>query len=231
MRRPQPIVLLLVVFLALAAVVQVVPFYTDLLWFEEVGYTGVFWTTLSLQGALFTAVALAVLVFLWANLTFAARTAAPDVLWELEDQLGLPGRVVIEPLIRRFLPIVLTVIAVASGLRASVHWETVLTFVNAQPFSSGDPVFGRELGFFVFTLPLWRLAHGWALGLVAATMLLTLLLYILQRSLMTTTRRPRLAAAARPHLLLLPPPLPPLKAVGFRLDRLGLVSAPRGLVG
>ena len=49
----------------------------------------------------------AVLVFLGANLTFAARTAAPDVLWELEDQLGLPGRVVIEPLIRRFLPIVL----------------------------------------------------------------------------------------------------------------------------
>ncbi|TMQ16461.1 MAG: UPF0182 family protein [Candidatus Rokuibacteriota bacterium] len=230
MRRPQPIVLLLVVFLALAAVVQVVPFYTDLLWFEEVGYTGVFWTTLSLQGALFTAVALGVLVFLWANLTFAARTAAPDVLWELEDQLGLPGRVVIEPLIRRFLPIVLTVIAVASGLRASVHWETVLTFVNAQPFSSGDPVFGRELGFFVFTLPLWRLAHGWALGLVAATMLLTLLLYILQRSLVLTTRGPRLAAGARTHLLLLGTLLLALKAVGFWLDRFEIVFSPRGVV-
>jgi uncharacterized protein len=230
MRSPQPIVLLIVVFLALAAVVQVVPFYTDLLWFEEVGYTGVFWTTLSLQGALFTAVALGVLVFLWANLTFAARTAAPDVLWELEDQLGLPGRVVIEPLIRRFLPIVLTVIAVASGLRASVHWETVLTFVNAQPFAAGDPVFGRELGFFVFTLPLWRLAHGWALGLVAATMLLTLLLYILQRSLVLTTRGPRLAAGARTHLLLLGTLLLALKAVGFWLDRFEIVFSPRGVV-
>jgi len=230
MRRPQPIVLLIVLFLALAAVVQVVPFYTDLLWFEEVGYTGVFWTTLSLQGALFTAVTLGVLVFLWANLTFAARTAAPDVLWELEDQLGLPGRVVIEPLIRRFLPIVLLVIAVASGLRASVHWETVLTFLNAQPFASGDPVFGRELGFFVFTLPLWRLAHGWALGLVAATMLLTLLLYILQRSLVLTTRGPRLAAGARTHLLLLGTLLLALKAVGFWLDRFEIVFSPRGVV-
>ena len=64
MRRPQPIVLLVVVFLALGAVAQVVPFYTDLLWFEEVGYTGVFWTTLSLQGGLFTAVTLGVLLFL-----------------------------------------------------------------------------------------------------------------------------------------------------------------------
>src|SRR5439155_9162 len=81
--------------------------YTDWLWFQEVGYGQVFLTTLSLRGTLFAAVALAVALFLWANLTLAARTAAPDVLWELEDQLGLPGRVVIEPLIRRFLPVVL----------------------------------------------------------------------------------------------------------------------------
>ena len=77
MRRPQPIVLLVVIFLALGLVAQVVPFYTDLLWFGEVGYAGVFWTTLSLQGGLFTVVTVAVLVFLWGNLTFAARTAAP----------------------------------------------------------------------------------------------------------------------------------------------------------
>jgi uncharacterized protein len=229
-RRPQPIVLLVVVFLALGAVAQIVPFYTDLLWFEEVGYTGVFWTTLSLQGGLFTAVTVGVLLFLWANLTFAARTAAPDVLWELEDQLGLPGRVVIEPLIRRFLPIVLTVIAVISGLRASVHWEIILGFRNAQPFATTDPVFGRDLAFFVFTLPLWRLVHGWALALAAATMLLTLVLYVLQRSLVLTTRGPRLAGGARTHLLLLGALLLALKGVGFWLDRFEIVFSPRGIV-
>src|SRR5919108_1973836 len=168
MRRPQPLVLLVVAFLVLGAVAQVVPFYTDLLWFQEVGYTGVFWTTLSLQGGLFTAVAVGVLVFLWANLTFAARTAAPDVLWELEDQLGLPSRVLIEPLLRRFMPIVLLMIAVVSGLRASVNWEVVFGYTNAQAFGTPDPVFGRDLAFFVFTLPLWRLVHGWVLALVAA---------------------------------------------------------------
>jgi uncharacterized membrane protein (UPF0182 family) len=229
-RRPQPIVLLVVIFLALGLVAQVVPFYTDLLWFGEVGYAGVFWTTLSLQGGLFTVVTVAVLVFLWGNLTFAARTAAPDVLWELEDQLGLPGRVVIEPLIRRFLPIVLTVIAVVSGLRGSAHWEAVLAYRNAMPFNTVDPVFGRDLAFFVFTLPLWRLAHGWTLALVAATMLLTLVLYVLQRSLVLTTRGPRLAAGARTHLLLLGALLLALKAVGFWLDRFEIVFSPRGVV-
>src|SRR5207253_7541026 len=97
MNRGQPIGLLLLLFLALGLVAQLVPLYTDWLWFQEVGYTAVFTTTLALRGALFTGLALSVLVFLYVNLTLAARTAAPDVIWELEDQLGLPGRVGISP--------------------------------------------------------------------------------------------------------------------------------------
>ena len=232
MTRPQPIVLLVFVVVVLGVLAQVVPFYTDWLWFGEVGYTTVFWNTLSLRGALFTAVTVGVLIFLWSNLTLAARTAAPDVLWELEDQLGLPGRVVIEPLIRRFLPIVLTVISIISGLRASSHWEIVLGYNNAQPFNVKDPLeaFGHDLAFYVFQLPMWRLVHGWATALVAGTMLLTLVLYILQRSLVLTTRGPRLAAGARTHLLLLGAALLGLKAVGFWLDRYEIVFSPRGVV-
>src|SRR2546430_10145925 len=114
MNRGQPVVLLLLLFLALGVVAQLVPLYTDWLWFQEVGYTEVFTKTLALRGSLFAGLALAVLVFLYVNLTFAARTAAPDVIWELEDQLGLPGRGGIEPLIRRFLPLVLFVIALTA---------------------------------------------------------------------------------------------------------------------
>src|SRR5882724_1611876 len=89
MRRPPPIVVLVGVALTLGIVLQVVPFYTDWLWFNEVGYTGVFWTSLSLQGGLFTAVAVGVLIFLWANLTLAARTAGQRVLG---DPARLPQR-------------------------------------------------------------------------------------------------------------------------------------------
>src|SRR5688572_30847076 len=141
MQRPQPLLFLIVGFLALGVLAQVIPLYTDWLWFGEVGYTQVFLTTLSLRGWLFAAVMIGVLVFLYANLTFAARTAAPDVIWELEDQLGLPGRVVIEPLIRRFLPVVLIAISLVAGLRATVHWETVLGYLNAVEFGRTDPLF------------------------------------------------------------------------------------------
>src|SRR5437870_10649904 len=150
MGRSRAAFLLILALFLLGFVGQIVPLYTDWLWFEEVGYVAVFLKILSLRGSLFTAVAVGVLVFLYANLTFAARTARPDVLWELEDQLGLPGRVVIEPLIRRFLPVILLLIAVVSALRATAHWETVLDYVNGPAFGTNDPVFGFDLGFFVF---------------------------------------------------------------------------------
>jgi hypothetical protein len=226
----RPIVLVVIALVAFGILGQAVPLYTDWLWFQEVGQVHVFTTILSLRGALFLAVALGVLVFLYANLTFAVRTSAPDVLWELEDQLGLPGRVVIEPLIRRFLPVVVALISLGSGMRATAHWETLLTYLNAQPFASADPVFGRNLGFFVFTLPFWRLLYGWAVTLVTATLLLTVALYVLQRSLVLTTRGPRLASGARAHLLVLGALFLLLRGLGFWLDRFELLYSPRGVV-
>jgi hypothetical protein len=230
MRSSQPLAFFAVALVVLAVLLQLVPLYADWLWFQEVGYSQVFLTTLSLRGSLFGAVALVVALFLWANLTLAARTAAPDVLWELEDQLGLPGRVVIEPLIRRFLPIVMLLIAIVSGLRASAHWETVLGYLNGPPFGAKDPVFGLDLGFFVFFLPFWRLVHAWGMALVAGTAVLTLAVYVLQRSFVLTTRGPRLASGARTHLLLLGTALLGLKAVGFWLDRYEIVFSARGIV-
>src|SRR2546428_841590 len=183
MNRGQPVVLLLLLFLALGVVAQLVPLYTDWLWFQEVGYTEVFTKTLALRGSLFAGLALAVLVFLYVNLTFAARTAAPDVIWELEDQLGLPGRVVIEPLIRRFLPVVLFAISLVAGLRATVHWETLLRYFNALEFGRTDPLFGRDLSFFVFVLPFWRLLYGWAITLVVSTISVTRMELVAERRL------------------------------------------------
>ncbi len=230
MDRSRTILLFVLALVVLGVVGQVVPLYTDWLWFQEVGYAQVFLTSLSFRGGLFTGVAVAVLVFLYVNLTIAARTARSDVYWELEDQLGLPGRVVIEPLIRRFMPIVVALISFISGLRASANWETVLEYLNAAPFGTVDPLFGLDLGFFVFTLPTWRLVVGWGTALVVGTLLLTLIVYVLQRSLALTTRGPRLAAGARAHLLGLGALLLALAGLSFWLDRYEVVYSPRGVV-
>jgi len=228
--RRRPILWLLLILVVLGVVGQAVPLYTDWLWFQEVGYAGVFVTILTLRGWLFLGVGLGTFLFLYLNLTFAARTARPDVLWELEDQLGLPSRVVLEPLIRRLLLPVLAVVSFFSGVSATGNWETVLEYFNATPFDTTDPLFNRDLSFYVFTLPFWRLLYGWAMLLLTATIALSLALYVLQRSLVLTARGPRLAAGARAHLLALGAAFLALKAWGFWLDRFDLLYSSRGVV-
>ena len=217
-------------FIALSLIGQAVPLYTDWLWFQEVGFTSVFTTRLTLSGWLFLGLGAAVFVFLFVNLSVAARTAPPDVLWELEDQLGLPGRAILEPLVRRLLLPVIAVISFFAGARATGAWPTVLEYVNRTPFQQADPLFGRDLGFYFFVLPFWRLLYGWGTALVAGTLVLVAAVYVLQRSLVLTARGPRLAAGARTHLLGLAALLLVLRGIGFWLDRFDLLFSPRGLV-
>ena len=173
---------------------------------------------------------LSVWAFLFANLWVAARVAPPDVLWELEDQLGLPGRASIEPLVRRLLVPVTALIAFVAGTRGSGAWDTVIEFRNATAFGRVDPLFGRDLGFYFFELPFWRLLYGWAIALAAGALVLTAAVYVLQRSLVLTARGPRLAAAARTHLLGLGALILVLRAAGFWLDRFDLLYSSRGPV-
>jgi uncharacterized membrane protein (UPF0182 family) len=229
-RSPRLGLWLLLGFIVLTGLGQAVPLYTDWLWYGEVGFTQVFTTVLSLRGWLFLGAGGVVFLFMYGNLWVAARTAAPDVLWELDDQLGLPGRAVLEPLIRRLLLPVIAVIAVLSGLRAGASWELVLGYVNATPFGTRDPLFGQDLSFFVFQLPLWRFLYGGAMTLVIGTLLLSVATYVLLRSLVLTAQGPRLAAGARTHLLGLGAVLLLLRALGFWLDRYELVFSPRGVV-
>jgi len=228
-RRPRPAVWLLALLLLMAIVGQAVPLYTDWMWFQEVGLTQVFTTTLTLRGWLVLGLAAAVFVFMFANLWLAARTAPPDVLWELEDQLGLPGRAILEPLVRRLLLPVTAVIAFVSGVRASAAWDTLIEFLNAVPFGRVDPLFNRDLGFYIFELPFWRLVYGWAMALVVGTLFLSAVVYVLQRSLVLTARGPRLAGGARTHLLVLGALLLILRAAGFWLDQFDLLYSPRGV--
>jgi len=229
-QRRRPAVWILLAFLVLGIIGQAVPLYTDWLWFQEVGFVDVFTTVLTLRGWLVIGLGFAVWVFLFANLWVAVRVAPPDVLWELEDQLGLPGRAIIEPLVRRLLVPVTVLIAFVTGTRGSGAWDTVIEFRNATPFGRVDPLFGRDLGFYFFELPFWRLLYGWAIALAVGALVLTAAVYVLQRSMVLTARGPRLAAAARTHLLGLGALILALRAAGFWLDRFDLLYSSRGAV-
>jgi hypothetical protein len=139
-------------------------FYTDWLWFGEVGYQPVFVKTLAAQSTLFAIGFVIALAIVAPNLLIAMRSARRREFVVVTPD-G-PRTVSVDP--ARLTPTVWLASIVAAAACASYaqsHWDTWLFFRNGTPFNAVDPVLGYDAGFYVFTLPflqaLQRLGCCW----------------------------------------------------------------------
>jgi uncharacterized membrane protein (UPF0182 family) len=225
-----PIFVLVLVLITLGGLVQTVTLYTDWLWFGEVQYTQVFLAILLTRAGLVGVVALALFVALYANARIATTRAAPDVLWQLDNQLRVPGHEALERALGRALPVLLAVVSLLAGLAAGGHWQTVVGWWYQVPFGVTVPLFDRDVAFFVFTLPAWRLVVGWATVITLASLALAAMAHLLRGGIVLTNRALRVSEGARGHLLILAAIGFLVKAVDFWLDRFDLVYSARGIV-
>ena len=72
----------------------------------------------------------------------------------------------------------------------------MVSYQHAQPFGVVDPLFGRDVGFYVFQLPLWERVLGWTFSLLGLALIGTTLVYFLGRVLVLTARGPVITARA-----------------------------------
>src|SRR5215204_2458524 len=151
-------VLLALVFLA-TTIPAFAEFYTDWLWFNEVGYQQVYVRSLTAHGTVTAVVAAIVFALLALNLSLAMRAlrARPFLIATPQG----PQTIMMDP--ARIRPLALgaaAIIAVLVGLFAGGQWETWLYFLNGTSFGTADPILGRDVSFYVFTLPLLELVQG-----------------------------------------------------------------------
>jgi uncharacterized membrane protein (UPF0182 family) len=221
---------ILILFVLLGVAGQALPLYTDYLWFQEVKLVSVFTTILWTKLALGLAAGLLFAALAYVNVYLAARSTQSDVLVELDDPFGLPSRLVIEPLFRRFLLPGALILGFLAGSQAAGQWETFLRFFNAQPFNIQDPLFGRDVGFYVFRLPVLKTLYAWTMTALGLTLLLVVATTVLHRGIQITARGPRVTTHARAHLLALGALILLVKAGGYYLDTYDLLFSPRGVV-
>jgi uncharacterized membrane protein (UPF0182 family) len=191
--------------------------WTDLLWFQSQGLGSVFWGRFFPQWGLFLATAAATFLILYGNWRFI-----------LGREAGLDGRG--RSTAGRAAMGFALVFAVLSGLGARSSWTTVLSFLHSVPFGRTDPLFGRDVSFFVFGLPFWRFLQGWLSGVVGMALVGSAVLYGATGALRFEGLRPDVRVSARVHLALLGGFWVALWGVGTLLDRYDLVYASRGAV-
>jgi len=140
--------------------------WVDLLWFKSLGYGDVFWKSRGLQWGIFLGFAIITFLVLYGAFSALKRAHRDDLPSDHTIFIsGQPIKLSVEPVLRVLAVGVSIVVALVTGAAMQAQWSTLALYWYA-PSSSGsivDPIFGRPLSFYLFTLPAWQLMAGWLL--------------------------------------------------------------------
>ena len=226
-RLRQAVLGLLVALLLVAPAIA--RWYTEWLWFGEVGYRAVYWVPIVSSVIVGSAAGLAVFLILFLNVRPLLRLRPIPKVIELRSSGGRAYRQVAA----RLRPAAVTavgaaVVSVLAGRGAAASWLTFQTWLHRLPFGVRDPVFGLDVGFYVFTLPAYAAVYDWLFSWLFVALLIVAAGYyldlapLLMRGVWAIPRGVRVHLAVLTGLLLL------LRAAGFWLDGFGLLFSPRG---
>ncbi len=149
-------------------------YYVDALWFGSLGYGEVFRKTIGLQWAVFAAFAAATFVILYGSFLALKRAHLPDLPSGHTIFIGgQPLKLPVGSALRLIGLGGALVIAFVTGTAIMAEWPTLALFWYA-PRAGGvvDPIFGKPLNFFLFTLPALQLITGWLLAMAVISCVL-----------------------------------------------------------
>lgn len=203
--------------------------YVEWLWFSGLGYGSVFGTALKaklVSGLAGTTAAFAVLA---GNYLFAKRLADPSGAGGDPTPFH-PGDATIEK-VHKIAPWGLLALSVMAGVTFSGHWHTFLAWINGGAFAEADPLFGRDIGFYVFSYPILRLAQGALLYLLVLGALVALAVYFTNKDFrLAAGVSPRMGPGAQRHLAVVVALMFIAKGWGYWLDRYALLFSPDNVV-
>ena len=153
--------------------------YTDWLWFDNLGYLSVFTTILWTRVWLFIVGAGLFGGAVVVNIVLARRFSRG------ESVLPLPAETLYWLNRLTFIGVILAalLLSIIFGSILAGRWETILKFLNASSFGAAEPVFDRDVSFYVFTLPVLNLVQGWLLGALIVLLLAVVSLYFIYYTL------------------------------------------------
>jgi Uncharacterized conserved protein len=161
-RRTWLVGLAAALFILLVSLRGIAGFYTDYLWFSEIGYTDV-WRGLlvakALPAVVFTA---AFFLLILGNLIIAERIAPRFRPAGPEEELVDRYRQLIGPYAGRVRVAVAAFLALVAGGGLTNQWNEWVLFRNRVDFGASDAQFGTDIGFYVFTMPFLRFIFDWA---------------------------------------------------------------------
>ncbi|ACK68087.1 protein of unknown function UPF0182 [Rippkaea orientalis PCC 8801] len=116
------------------------------------------------------------------------------------------------------------------GLVLSGNWGRIVQYFSSTPFSKVDPQFSRDIGFYVFEVPFWKLINFWLAGLFLYGLIAVSLIYLLSANSLSQGKFPGFSRQQLRHLYLLGGLTLSMIGLYHWLNRYELLYSPRGVV-
>jgi uncharacterized membrane protein (UPF0182 family) len=182
--------------LVIAVAPRVLTLYTDLLWFDALGYSANFWFELRAKLLLFFGFVLVTWAILWGAFALLERIFEPFALGgSIRRFDGEPLDLAPEKFMRPLGHGIAIVWALLVAATMTARWTLWALFFNQATSEVRDPIFGKPLNFYLFSWPVWEMVVSWLVGLASliflASCLWALFTFIsrLQRSEQERARR------------------------------------------
>jgi uncharacterized membrane protein (UPF0182 family) len=235
--RPAIIIAIVAVIVVLTSLRGIAGFWTDYLWFQNLGFATVFTGILGTKIVLALVFALIVFVVMLANLIIADQIG-PRTPVGPQDELALRYREAVGRHGAKVRVAVAVIFALILGLGQQSQWNAWILYRNAQSFTQAngksltDPEFHKNIGYYVFKLPFLQNLVGWAFGTILVITFVTAVFHYLNGGIKLQTPNPdqRVSPQVKAHISLLLGILALIKGAGYDLQRYSLVDSTRGFV-
>lgn len=207
---------------------RLVDAYVDWLWFGELGFRSVFSTVLLTRLVVFLAAGVFIGAVVFGGMALAYRSRPVFVPASGPNDPVARYRTTVLARLRLFAIGVPVFIGLLAGFVAQTYWVRVQLFLHGGSFGINDPEFGKDLGFYAFDLPFYRLVLGYLFVGVFLMLVGNLLGHYVFGGIRLSGRQGALSRAARIQLVSLVGILVVLKAVAYWFDRYELLSHTRG---
>jgi uncharacterized protein len=186
------------VFIVLTVIPWLASFFTDWLWFGEIGFRTVFATSLIWRIALFVLGGAFAFVYFYGNVRIArgAGTAFPVLFVNRGDGVTID---VSRMFTRLFFPAAL-LLSFVTAVSLSAWWLTLLKGLNGVALGTSDPLFNRDISFYLFRLPLISGVLGTVTSLTVLSLVATAAMYWLRNDITLPPRRASAKPKAARHL-------------------------------
>ncbi len=199
--------------------------FVNFYFFDSLGFKTIFWTYLTTEYVAHFVFFLLFILFAGANMFAAYRVTPRRPRLVDMGQIAMPFKAV-----QWSLGIFLVIIAWLISSYPASHWLDILMYIQRSSFGSVDPVFQRDISFYLFSLPVFELLRNYLMAVLFVTAAATATAYFIGGGIVLEPQKISVIPAVRSHAAFYLGIFFVIQIFSFWLNRFDLLFSPEGLI-